>query len=141
MSAKDDIIASQKTLLQRAVHNDDYQLVVLGAFRYALGRMTYIVGSTIDYLRANWDLVDGNGKYTICRDVIGALMDDREGWRTCGMECDKRMWLEFAKWAFQTLTEEQQELCRSQLEYKGKEWPLIEESEYHNHDHDDDEGC
>lgn len=131
MSAKDDIIASQKArieeleaILARAVYCDNFQTIVLGGFRYALGRMTYAVGSTIDYLRRNWDLVGTSDKYTICRDIIAALMDDREGWRTCGMECDKKMWLEFARWAFPQLTDEQQELCRSQLDYKAKGWPL-----------------
>lgn len=69
----------------------DYEHIVISAVRYALGRMTYIVELTVNYILQeieNDKLSDG------CLNVI--LRDIKET-KDLGMECDKDKWLKLQK--------------------------------------------
>lgn len=65
--------------------DDNFQEILVSAVRYALGRMTYIVGLTVDYIMPmirNLDL-----KY------INIMIDDIDRQREYGMDMDKDEWM------------------------------------------------
>ena len=65
----------------------DYEQIVISAERYALGRMTYIVSVTVNYIleqKKNDKLSDK------CLDVIA---EDIRHTENLGMDCDKKEWL------------------------------------------------
>ena len=65
--------------------DDDFQEMLVSAERYALGRMTYIVSLTVDYITPmirNLDL-----KY------INIMIDDIDRQREYGMDMDKDEWM------------------------------------------------
>ena len=66
--------------------DENFQEILVSAVRYALGRMTYIVGLTVDYITPmirNLDL-----KY------INIMIDDIDRQREYGMDMDKDEWME-----------------------------------------------
>lgn len=65
----------------------DYEHIVISAERYALGRMTYITGITVDYILKD---MEENKLSDQCLDVIA---EDIRSARNLGMECDKQLWL------------------------------------------------
>lgn len=65
--------------------DENFQEILVSAVRYALGRMTYIVGLTVDYIMPmirNLDL-----KY------INIMINDIDGQREYGMDMDKDEWM------------------------------------------------
>lgn len=63
-------------------------LMVLAAFRYCLGRRTYIVGSCVDWLLSYWDEIDDWTKVLIIKEIklaaeLGHLGDecDADDWK------------------------------------------------------------
>lgn len=69
-----------------------YNLMVLAAFRYCLGRRTYIVGSCVDWLTQWWDEIDEHTKKMILEETQECL--DRE-W--AGDACDIEEWEKLLK--------------------------------------------
>lgn len=69
----------------RKIHADD--LMVIAAFRYSLGRASYIVGACVDWILLNWKLLDANTQSLIVKEIKSAISD-----RAYGMECDKAQW-------------------------------------------------
>lgn len=63
--------------------------LVIGAFRYALGRQTYVVNETVEWMIANWATVSDKAKAVIRRDLKEATDEDLR----LGGEIDKREWL------------------------------------------------
>lgn len=72
--------------------------MVLGAVRYATGRMSYVVGTTCDWLAANWGRLEPQLRGTIARDLEEEFeADDRaraEGraYKPLGMDMDRAQW-------------------------------------------------
>ena len=64
-----------------------HNLMVLAAFRYCLGRRTYIVGSCVDWLIQYWDEIDQNTKRIILQETKECL--DR---KEAGDACDVVRW-------------------------------------------------
>lgn len=62
-------------------------LIAVAAFRYALGRMTYMVSLVGDWLIANRAGIDPNS-----RDLIAREIDQAENSRGLGMEMDAEVW-------------------------------------------------
>ena len=65
----------------------DYEHIVVSAVRYALGRMTYIVETTVNYVLGE-----------ICYDRLSdkclhVIKEDIENAKDYGMECDKQQWM------------------------------------------------
>lgn len=60
------------------------ELVLNCAFRYALGRKTYIVGVIVDEIITNWDELDRYSQERIQKEIREA--------ESLGMECDKKEW-------------------------------------------------
>ena len=67
------------------IHADD--LIVVSAFRYALGRMTYVTGSTSEWLLRYWDRLSPPTQALIVREIQEAAARDGLGW-----DCDKQAW-------------------------------------------------
>lgn len=65
----------------------DYEHIVISATRYALGRMTYIVELTVNYIMQQ---IDEDKLSDSCLSVI--LEDIKEA-KNLGMECDREQWL------------------------------------------------
>jgi hypothetical protein len=58
------------------------------AFRYALGRMSYIVSTVTEYLIRNWELMPLDLQTLIHKEIDVAEQKDQ-----LGMECDKAEWM------------------------------------------------
>ena len=65
----------------------DISMILVSAERYALGRMTYIVELTVNYILQE---IEQNKLSDSCLDVIS---NDIKEARDYGMECDKKQWL------------------------------------------------
>ena len=65
----------------------DYEYMIVSAERYALGRMTYIVEITVNYILKQ---IEENKLSDACLDVI---MEDIKSAQSYGMECDKALWM------------------------------------------------
>lgn len=103
----------------------DSQLMVIAAFRYCLGRQSYIVRACLDWLRANWGSFTQNTKLIILRDTIEALMDERAGSPTIGVPG----WRAFAEWAWERSDGDDHRWVFQATAHKRKPWPLNTETE------------
>ena len=70
----------------------DFRLLILSAFRYALGRMTYIVPVVANVIRESKDKLDIQAISLIIQEIEDA--EKRDG---LGMECDSDVWLRLKK--------------------------------------------
>lgn len=74
------------------------QLMAIAAFRYCVGRQTYIVGACADWLIESWPLFSDNTKAVIQRDLIAEFQRDDEArargesYRPLGWDCDRNDW-------------------------------------------------
>lgn len=64
---------------------EDMSMMLVSAERYALGRMTYIVGWTCEIIKKNMPLLSGKDKAVMIRDIETAY--------SYGDECDKQEWM------------------------------------------------
>ncbi len=65
------------------------ETILFWAFRYALGRMTYVVGDVGDHIIRNTEKISWETK----KKIIGEIRE-KEYKNELGMECDKKKWLE-----------------------------------------------
>lgn len=65
----------------------DYEHIVISAVRYALGRMTYIVELTVNYVLKE---IEDNKLPVRCLSIIA---NDIRECKDYGMYCDKQQWL------------------------------------------------
>lgn len=86
------------TLAESGIYGRD-GLMAIGAFRYALGRMTYIATDTADWLIAVWPILQPGVKTIIQRELAEAIRSDDEQrasgseYRSLGHDCDRAAWL------------------------------------------------
>lgn len=66
----------------------DYEHIVISAVRYALGRMTYIVELTTNYVIKD---IDNNKLSEACLNVI---KNDIKSTSDLGMACDIKCWID-----------------------------------------------
>lgn len=77
-------------------------LMALAAFRYCLGRMTYIVGDCERWIFANWDNFPPNIRKLIQREVEEEIERDDEArergeeHKPLGWDCDRAAWVRVA---------------------------------------------
>ena len=73
-------------------------LMAVAAFRYSLGRMTYIVSDCADWLCEQWPNIAENARKVIQRDLEEAFRRDDEtrkegsGYKALGHDCDRAQW-------------------------------------------------
>ena len=65
----------------------DYEHIVISAVRYVLGRMTYIVELTVNYILEE---IENDELSDRCLDVIRKDIKETQNY---GMDCDKAQWL------------------------------------------------
>ena len=65
----------------------DYEQIVISAERYALGRMTYIVEITVNYILEE---IENDKLSDKCLNIIA---EDIRQAKNLGMECDKKWWI------------------------------------------------
>lgn len=65
----------------------DYEQMIISAERYALGRMTYIVSVTVNYILQE---IENDKLSDRCLDVIA---EDIRSAKNLGMDCDEKEWL------------------------------------------------
>ena len=66
----------------------NYEHIVVSAVRYALGRMTYIVELTVDYIL---EQIEDDKLSDYCLSLIEKDIENAEN---LGMECDKQKWMQ-----------------------------------------------
>jgi len=64
-----------------------HHLVTLAAFRYALGRSTYIVSEMVQWIMENWKYIQPETKQIIIEETEAAIKIG-----SCGEECDQKEW-------------------------------------------------
>lgn len=67
----------------------DREQMMISAMRYALGRRTYIVGFTCDYIKRYIPDLSHNCKCIMIRDI-----KEQERFGGYGDECDKKDWMD-----------------------------------------------
>lgn len=65
----------------------DYEHIVISAVRYALGRCTYIVELTVNYVLQ--EIEEDN----LSDQCLALILSDIQNARDYGMDCDKEQWI------------------------------------------------
>lgn len=71
-----------------------HHLITLAAFRYALGRRSYIVSEVVDWIIKNWSEISQETLQIIVNETEQAVM-----MASCGEEADHREWERFLEFA------------------------------------------
>ena len=71
---------------------DDHGMAV-AAFRYCLGRMTYITATCQEWIRATWKQFDARDRELFIKETESALDDGR-----AGHYCDAIEWRKLLSW-------------------------------------------
>lgn len=69
----------------------DYEQIVVSAVRYAIGRMTYIVEITVNYIMQQ---IEDDKLSDKC---LGLIRDDIKEAKYLGMQCDEVQWIKLLK--------------------------------------------
>ena len=69
----------------------EYEHIVISAERYSIGRMTYIVEQTVNYILQEIE----NDK--LSDECLGIIKNDIKSAKNYGMECDKKQWFKLLK--------------------------------------------
>lgn len=92
----------KRTRLQ--FHPQDESMIVIGAFRYYLGRMTISVSGFCDWICMNWENLEEGTRNIVTREIEDAFHRDAgerlkvketgatQHWFPLGMDCDKAKW-------------------------------------------------
>ena len=65
----------------------DYEHMIISAERYALGKMTYIVNLTVNYILKEME------EDKLSDECLNIIRKDIEESKNYGMECDKKQWI------------------------------------------------
>lgn len=81
-------------MLKMILNNDDaFKNIIISAFRYAIGRHTYILDETLEFIEEHSQVIDERVKYVMLRDIDNRLSEWDNHW-----EMDKERIIEFQKW-------------------------------------------
>lgn len=67
--------------------------ILICAVRYALGRMSYIVGDVCDYVKLKVDDLSEECKNIMIHDIHDSISYHHRIGQTVGFECDERCWI------------------------------------------------
>ena len=70
---------------------EDIEFIILGAFRYAMGRRSYIVSTTANFIMNNIDLVPRGFRDLMIDEIT--MGENGEFYYQLGDDCDKQQWL------------------------------------------------
>ncbi len=77
--------------------------LVIGAFRYAMGRQTYVTSETSQWLIANWETLSIKARSIIARDLAEAIREDDADAldgvkiRRLGADMDRAEWVKLGQ--------------------------------------------
>ena len=66
----------------------DGEIIIVSAFRYSLGRMTYVVGSIVDFIVENWEGFSLKRQKFFQREI----REYKEKHGRLGMKMDEEQW-------------------------------------------------
>jgi len=69
------------------INENEQREMIIYAFRYALGRMTYSVSTMVRIIDNNWDNLSKSDRELIQREIQDAIVG-----KWIGMKCDKELW-------------------------------------------------
>ena len=82
-------------MIKVILNNDDtFKNIIISAFRYAIGRHTYILDETLEFIEEHSQVIDERVKYVMLRDIDNRLSE----WDAGCWEFDKERIIEFQKW-------------------------------------------
>lgn len=79
------------------MNRTDTQLLYIAAFRYALGRQTYMVPAIAGAIRESRDLLTDETAQLMAREIVEC--------KHLGMECDARTWWDLAEFLLERKNE------------------------------------
>ena len=79
------------------MYNVDTQLLYIAAFRYALGRSTYVVPTVANVIR--------NNRHELSNETAKLMVREIEDCRCLGDECDAEVWRGLAEFLSEGLNE------------------------------------
>lgn len=74
-------------------NNSEFKNIIISAFRYAIGRHTYILDETLEFIEEHPKVIDERVKYVMLREIDSRLSEWDNHW-----EMDKERIIEFQKW-------------------------------------------
>lgn len=74
-------------------NNSEFKNIIISAFRYAIGRHTYILDETLEFIEEHPKIIDERVKYVMLREIDNRLSEWDDHW-----EMDKERIIEFQKW-------------------------------------------
>ena len=74
-------------------NNSEFKNIIISAFRYAIGRHTYILDETLEFIEEHPKVIDERVKYVMLREIDSRLSEWDNWW-----EMDKERIIEFQKW-------------------------------------------
>lgn len=72
------------------------QLMAMAAHRYCMGRMSYIVGSCMEWIRGTWEQLEPNTQNVMLRDTLEWLARNDDGKHR--EMCYPDEWADCARW-------------------------------------------
>ncbi|MBR5004283.1 MAG: hypothetical protein IKY14_02315 [Erysipelotrichaceae bacterium] len=96
----------------------EFSLIACSAFRYALGRRTYIVSVVCNYIKANVGMIERNHLSLMVREI-----EDADTFNGLGDACDRHEWLQLKEHIKEYLkrTEPENSVDTMSTKLKGKE--------------------
>jgi hypothetical protein len=74
-------------------NNSEFKNIIISAFRYAIGRHTYILDETLEFIEEHPQIINERVKCVMLRDIDNRLSEWDGLW-----EMDKERIIEFQKW-------------------------------------------
>ena len=87
------------------MNKTDTQLLYIAAFRYALGRSTYMVPAIAGAIRESRNLLTDETARLMAREIVEC--------KNLGMECDARTWWDLAEFLLEGGSNENETACKS----------------------------
>lgn len=72
-----------------SISSEHLNLLIVSAFRYALGRKTYVVGSTVGIIHQHWKDLSEDTRDLLLREIT----EYKEKFGNLGHQCDEQEWL------------------------------------------------
>lgn len=96
------------------------QLMCIAAFRYSLGRSSYIVSCCQEWLQVHWNQLTKETQNVIVRDIGDFLLDEHR------FPVDNKSWQILLRWIWNNIEPTQQNWCVEQTRWKGRIEDLID---------------
>lgn len=74
-------------ITERIVYPPNHNIIMFSAFRYALGRQTYVVSEVVEYLLNHWETLEQKYRVLVIKEIYESIENG-----DAGMEIDIRQW-------------------------------------------------